>query len=363
MTLTPQAQACGYQVRAHCEQRTCYVEVEARSLSPRPSDADMAPFRRFGFTLIELLVVIAIIAVLIGLLLPAIQKVREAANKAKCANNLKQMGLAMHSFENQYGQFPPGLGATGDRMRPGMPNWHKWTEPRNLRFCSWHTQLLPFLEQQALYDGIHPRLTATTYPLLRSSPVALFTCPSDPKYLQLEYDRWPITTYRGVRGIDRPNMQNTEMTGDPNAEGILFWRSNVKPTQVTDGLANTLLIGEMGHTTWSGGSTGSWYAAVNEDFGFNTCPWHVVAGTALTQSVYLSTLGGGLGDSCPLPAVYREPIRPSNLCNFDNFWSYHAGGCNFAFADGSIRFIKYSAHSMMPALATRAGGDTPGELP
>ncbi len=331
----------------------------------------MASIRRFGFTLIELLVVIAIIAVLIGLLLPAIQKVREAANKAKCANNLKQMGLAMHSFENQYGQFPPGLGATGDRMRPGMLNYHKWTEPRNLRFCSWHTHLLPFLEQQALYDGIHPFSTARTWPLMRDHPVPQLTCPSDPKYLQFEGEAppFPVTTYRGVRGIDRPIMRGSEMTGDPNAEGILYWRSNVKPAHVTDGLANTLLIGEIGYTAWgnsSGGiaaQSGTWYAAVNEDFAFNSCSQLVVAGTALTQSVFGNTFIGDPGDPCPLPAVYRQPFKQPNMCNYDNFWSYHPRGCSFAFADGSVQFLPYSASGIMPALSTRNAGDTIGELP
>jgi prepilin-type processing-associated H-X9-DG protein len=292
-----------------------------------------------------------------------VQKVRESANKARCANNLKQMGLAMHNFQEQYGQFPPGLGATGDKMLPGMANYASKTNPPNLRFCSWHTHLLPFLEQQQLYDAIHPQVIPTTFTEhLNKNPVPYFTCPSDPKYLKLE-NYWPITTYRGVRGIDRPNMQNTGATGDPSAEGILYWRSNVKPAHVTDGLANTILIGEMGHTTYSGGHTGSWYSSINEDFGSNVGGWEVVAGTALTQSTYTTTLGAGVGDLCPLPANYREPFRPTNMCNYDNFWSYHSRGCNFAFADGSVRYIPYTAASVMPALSTRNRADDIGELP
>ena len=113
-----------------------------------------ATTHRRAFTLLELLVVIAIIAVLIGLLLPAVQKVRAAAAKTTCQNNLKPLALAMQSFEGQYGQFAPGLGATGDRMRPGMPGYATTIDPPSLRFASWHTHMLPFIEQQNLYDAI-----------------------------------------------------------------------------------------------------------------------------------------------------------------------------------------------------------------
>src|SRR4051794_1323101 len=110
---------------------------------------------RSGFTLVELLVVIAIIAILVGLLLPAVQKVREAAYRISCGNNLKQLGLALNQFENEKLCFPPGLGAVGDAA-PATDAmgfyYYGPTKPANLRFASWQTWLLPYLDQKDMFD-------------------------------------------------------------------------------------------------------------------------------------------------------------------------------------------------------------------
>src|SRR5438046_1669421 len=218
----------------------------------------LTPSRRQGFTLIELLVVIAIIGVLIGLLLPAVQKVREAAARTQCKNNLKQIGLAFHNYHAAQGSFPPGFAsqaATVDGPSLG-PGW------------GWAAHLLPYFEQDNLYrqidftkDIAHPANAQA-----RMTSLRIFLCPSDnsprPTFTVRDDAGTAIcdvafANYVGMAGV-------YEVTGYPDTSngspGVLLRNSRVRVTDITDGSSNTLFVGERAskqspQTTWVGAVT------------------------------------------------------------------------------------------------------------
>jgi len=325
---------------------------------------------RRGFTLIELLVVIAIIAILIGLLLPAVQKVREAAARTKCTNNLKQMGLALHNYYDVNGYFPPGIGAPEDQAPGSMYN-NMAPSGRRVRAQTWMSRILPFVEQQQLYTNLP--LTAPSasagapfgIPVntLTKTVLDVFVCPSDPRGKaaygggsSLIGSGWGgagITFYAAVGGVD-----SWGANWPARNEGLMSWRSRVSIAGVTDGTSNTLAIGDrpptpdLSYGWWQSADWYDWAWWPAYDWEYDTVQY--VRNTG--PSPYGSEYSRNPATPCPFPALYG-PGKVDSYCSTNNFWSNHTGGANFARADGSVRFFPYSAQPIMPAMATRNGGE------
>ncbi|MDY3555677.1 DUF1559 domain-containing protein [Gemmata sp. JC717] len=288
--------------------------------------------RSAGFTLIELLVVIAIIAVLLGLLVPAVMKVREAAARTRCTNNLRQLGLALHNHAGARGAFPQGLTPAGSPDR--MPN------------LTWLARLLPYLELDPLWREAGQAYEADPSPFgspphpPMSKPVAVFACPSDDRAGRAQVTRNDLlvglTSYVGVSGRDLREF-----------DGVLFLGPKVRPTDVTDGTSNTIVAGERppSFDFWFGW----WYAGYGQ---LGTGSLDSVLGVA---EVNVKDRGTWY---CPTGPHAFGPAVPADPCAMFHYWSTHPGGANFLLADGSVRFLTYNSRPIMNALSTRAGGET-----
>ena len=320
-----------------------------------------------GFTLIELLVVIAIIGILIGLLLPAVQKVREAAYRTKCQNNLKQLGIAAHAFHDGFGILPPGQGSVNDSRVMTTSSSSAYLIPiPPQRYASWCTWVLPYIEQAPMYQTMRQTNATATGAINTTNyglPLPMFSCPAEPR-LHLIYDVGgfrPITMYAGVAGT------GLNANPWPINNGVLYNRSRTKLTDITDGSSSTLMLAERPPTPdldWGWWDTATYPAIAWWDMDVLVGVrerWNGPSGPAHpTQNGYAS------GPPCPVVSNYSPPGPPatvgnagtiSNFCDFYKPWSNHNGGAYFAFADGSVRFFPYAADPIMPALATRAGGE------
>jgi prepilin-type N-terminal cleavage/methylation domain-containing protein len=303
---------------------------------------------RKGFTLIELLVVIAIIAILIGLLLPAVQKVREAANRIKCSNNLKQVGLGLHNYQAQNGFFPPGavttsttVAATETRRKLGIttPSDHSWTP-----------FLLPFIEQDNLHRqyNFNAHWYSTANQAVRETLLSIFVCPSTPGGAQ-RFNQRTVggVTARAAAGDYAPNnAYGAALEGlglvdvAVNRNGILQVNQVWSIAEIRDGTSNTSIIAECAGRP-ARYQAGRLISPTGQQDG----------GWADRENEYITHGYSADGTSTPGPCH-------TNCTNNNEVYSFHSGGAMHVLADGSVRFVKASMNiRLFVKLLTRSGDD------
>lgn len=325
--------------------------------------------RRRGFTLVELLVVIAIIGVLVALLLPAVQAAREAARRMSCGNNMKQLGLALHNFENTYKYVPA---YAQDFVVPPAGNPYGGQDQGH----STLSLLMPFLEQQSLADMVDTQRSVIdpvnmpppygTNPLV-ATEVKVFQCPSTPGGHSNDYGPYfaseglalgalllPRTDYSPIRGVHSwlqlctngttpEGMQDRGMLGTNDRK----LKQRVQFAQVTDGLSNTICFGEIA------GRQDVYFKRVKLQGDFTTSPPGLTLNSAYMDYNNARQIRGY---STVTPTA--QGCSSINTLNIDGLYAFHPGGVQACRGDGSVFFLSQGVSpSILAALITRDGGE------
>jgi len=291
-----------------------------------------------GFTLIELLVVIAIIAILIALLLPAVQQARAAARRSQCKNNLKQIGLAMHNYHDTHGVLPYGTLNTG--------TYH--------RRDTWMQQLLPFIDQGPMYEQYsawNGTWVMDTPPEIKDNIIPLLMCPSDPAGPAFGGGGGLRSGGRGFQGNYVMCTGKQEMNPNGDLGGMYYQYSSTQMRDMVDGSSNTIMGSEViirGTTgsSWGAGG-GYWGGGAGGGYGFTTLE---PPNTTLPDQIY----------SCKSTTFPRSPCTELTTYARTHIYarSYHQGGVHALLGDGSIQFISENINrATYQDLGTRAGGE------
>jgi prepilin-type N-terminal cleavage/methylation domain-containing protein len=332
-----------------------------------------APRRRTAFTLVELLVVIAIIGILVSLLLPAVQAAREAARRSQCANNLKQVGLALHNYESSFGIYPPSMfwsGILNDKTND----------------ISAFSRLLPYLEQSALFANYTPTSTEDQT-MIDGTPVmavriAAYFCPSDINDMAKLNTDGSLNSYPASYGLNLGPWMVFDPLHPAAPQGSFFVNSRLRPADFTDGLSNTLMVMEV--KSWSSYFSGSTTAtATMPNLPSDVCS---LGGTAKlgpnpTDNKEHTEWGDGKCNQTGVTTTFTPNTRV--MCSSGGFpydvdfvglteatsstlptyaaitsRSYHTGVVNVALMDGSVRAIPNSIdRGVWQASSTRSGGE------
>jgi prepilin-type processing-associated H-X9-DG protein len=291
--------------------------------------------RSRAFSLAELLVVIGVVGLVLGLTLPAIQRVRESAARLQCQNNLRQVGIGLHNFHVSHNRLPPA-----------RPERFPSNEPESL--LSWMALILAHMDQIPLWEETLLACKIDTHPY-HSPPhvgyttvIPSYVCPTDERLRRPQVtpsgDRAAFGSYVGVSGTSRTPFQFL-----PGALGLA---PGMRLTDIRDGTSNTLMVGERPPPDSL--QAGRWYSRlyVLEHYGGPDCIM------AMPEARWAGDL------ECARAGSSFGPGRTDNPCDRFHYWSLHPRGANFLFADGSVHFVRYTASALLPSLASASGGES-----